>query len=59
MAESESDHFDPHYNRNHQDYFFYGRELIPHFPYRAYHLNILGYALPNGRFEQERHLPEL
>ncbi|TGO29541.1 hypothetical protein BPAE_0014g00930 [Botrytis paeoniae] len=59
MAESESDVSNPLYNRAHEDYLFYGRELIPHFPYRAYHLNILGYALPNGRFEQDKHLPAL
>ncbi|KAF7918571.1 hypothetical protein EAE99_008765 [Botrytis elliptica] len=57
MAESESDVSDPLYNRAHEDYLFYGRELIPHFPYRAYHLNILRYPLPNGRFEQDNHLP--
>ncbi|TGO35097.1 hypothetical protein BHYA_0170g00090 [Botrytis hyacinthi] len=59
MVESESDGSNPLYNRNHEDHLFYGRELIPHFPYRAYHLNILGYPLPNGRFEQDKHLPEL
>ncbi|TGO83608.1 hypothetical protein BPOR_0620g00060 [Botrytis porri] len=59
MAESESDASNPLYNRDHEDYFFYGRELIPHFPYRAYHLNVLGYSLPNGRFEQDKHLSPL
>ncbi|KAF7885830.1 uncharacterized protein EAF02_004339 [Botrytis sinoallii] len=57
MSESESDVSNPLYNRAHEDYLFYGRELIPHFPYRAYHLNILRYPLPNGRFEQDNHLP--
>ncbi|KAM3150436.1 hypothetical protein ABEW05_009235 [Botrytis cinerea] len=56
MAESETESSSLFFNRDHDDYFFDGEELIPHFPYRAYHLNILGYSLPYGRFEQDKHL---
>ncbi|KAK6603608.1 hypothetical protein H4I96_06376 [Botrytis cinerea] len=56
MAESETETSILFFNRDHDDYLFVGEELIPHFPYRAYHLNILGYSLPYGRFKQDKHL---
>ncbi|KAF7956107.1 hypothetical protein EAE96_005027 [Botrytis aclada] len=56
MAESESNVSNPLFDRDHEDYFFFGLELIPYFPYKAYHMNILKYHLPNGRFQQEKHL---
>lgn len=53
-------------NRGHEDYFFFGRELIPHFPYRAYRLNIQGYDFSletakyncRPRFENPRAVPK-